>query len=159
MLNERLESLDWQKKHLKRILKLIQSATDRLINEYNLLSEKEGQINNEAFLRYINDIQQDIISYREVEETLNSLDQKREIVLNDIESLEKEIEHLRAEIGELKLKRDDIHNIRLVQEAEVSPHPIKPKRKLSIVTTGIVSLMFGIFLAFFQEFWKDYTHK
>ena len=34
------------------------------------------------------------------------------------------------------------------------PYPIWPNKKLNIAIAGIFSLMFGIFLAFFVEFWQ-----
>ena len=32
--------------------------------------------------------------------------------------------------------------------------PIKPNKKLNVIFSGIVSLVFGTFLAFFAEYWK-----
>ena len=42
----------------------------------------------------------------------------------------------------------------LIQEPQVSLYPIKPNEIKNILLAAVLSLIMGMFLAFFMEFWK-----
>ena len=59
-------------------------------------------------------------------------------------------------LKDLVLKSQDFEVFEL---ATVPRFAIKPKKKQNIAISGVVSLMFGIFLAFFIEFWEKSNPK
>jgi len=67
-------------------------------------------------------------------------------------SLENDIQVQIAKIDNLELKKDIIQNIRVIQKAYSSPHPIKPKKKLIVVLATMVGLFMMLFLSFFFEY-------
>ena len=84
---------------------------------------------------------------------LVSLRIAREKTMTMIGSLEEEINIFQIDIEKLTLKKDNIANIKLLQKPEVSLCPIDQKKKQNVAVAGVVSLMLGIFLAFFMEYW------
>jgi len=57
-----------------------------------------------------------------------------------------------AEMNELQFKKELISNIKIVQQPEVLPNPVTPKKMQIILLTGMAALFVLIFLAFFIEY-------
>ena len=66
---------------------------------------------------------------------------------NQIYSLQNSIDTIELSISPMKIKKTTI-----VGKIEMNDHPIKPKKKLTIIVAFITGLMLSIFLAFFLEF-------
>ncbi len=63
------------------------------------------------------------------------------------------------EIEKLNLEKDKICDIKLVKAPEASKLPVRPKRRQNVIFAGIISLTFGLFLAFFMEYWEKIEPK
>ena len=63
-----------------------------------------------------------------------------------------EIEQMKTTIETLKIKKQSIENIKLIQSPEPSLYPIKPKKKLNVMLAFVVGLFFSVLLAFFLEY-------
>ena len=74
---------------------------------------------------------------------------------NKIDKLSKNINDIKAQINTLNLEKGLISNIKVIQEPEVSLHPVKPKKKQIVLLGGVVGLFFFVFLAFFIEYIKN----
>ncbi len=103
---------------------------------------------------YSTTIQQAITQSNRLDDQLNLLKFKKESIKSNIELLNKDIEGIKIEIDNLKTKKGLIQNIKQLQSSQRSIFPIKPKKKLNIIISAIVSIMFGIFIAFFANFWE-----
>ena len=79
--------------------------------------------------------------------------------LSKTEGLQIRINDINAQINTLNLKKGLISNIKVVQEPEVSLHPVKPKKKQIVLLSVVVGLFFMIFLAFFIEYIKNATRS
>lgn len=73
---------------------------------------------------------------------------------NAVKTLQNEISNSGIEVEKLKAAKESIRNISLVKEPQVSFAPVGPKKKQDVLFAGIMSLMFGVFLAFFAEYWE-----
>lgn len=62
------------------------------------------------------------------------------------------IEENKSEMEILKIKRESVENIKLIQAPQSSPYPIKPKKILNISLAFVVGLVISIILAFFLEY-------
>ena len=71
-----------------------------------------------------------------------------------IMNLQSKTGKLQVNIEKLNLAKEEIHDMRLIQEPTVSSNPIKPKKKQNIAISSVLGLMLGIFTAFFQEYWE-----
>jgi capsular polysaccharide biosynthesis protein len=71
---------------------------------------------------------------------------------NEIDELSKNIDDIKAEINALNLEKGLISNIKVIQEPEISLHPVKPKKKQIVLLAGVLALFIFIFLAFFIEY-------
>jgi len=93
----------------------------------------------------INDSEK-IINQREFE--LTQLNRQVDIYKRTYDNLSNKTEEARiakaAQLGEVKL----------VSPANEPKYPIKPNKRNEVAISGIISLMFGIFLAFFMEYWE-----
>jgi capsular polysaccharide biosynthesis protein len=61
---------------------------------------------------------------------------------------------LTEQINILHLSLKDCQDFKIINYAQLPIAPIKPRKELSIVITGVFSLFVGIFFAFFLEFWQ-----
>ena len=62
---------------------------------------------------------------------------------------------LASKIEEARIaKAMELGEVKIVSTAFEPKCPIRPNKKLNVVIAGVVSLMLGVFLAFFREFWQ-----
>ncbi|MDO9530504.1 MAG: Wzz/FepE/Etk N-terminal domain-containing protein [Syntrophales bacterium] len=77
------------------------------------------------------------------------------IKLHKTEGLQTKIDDIKAQINTLNLEKELISNIKIIQEPEVSLHPVKPKKKQIVLLAGFASLFMFVFLAFFIEYIRN----
>lgn len=135
---------------IKETKNKLEKWTDKIEPSLN----KNGRQEEMPTLFYLNIVQQNITYLNQMNGQLAELETSREQMKVENKNLQKEIENLRIEIEKLNLGKIYMHNVKLVKEPLVSEYPIRPNKKLNVVKAGIASLMFGIFLAFFMEYWK-----
>lgn len=76
------------------------------------------------------------------------------LLQNVLPNYEKNLTALRSQKNELKSLLANAKNFKIV-DAPIRPkNPVGPKKKENVLIAGMLSLMFGIFLAFFLEFWQ-----
>ncbi len=127
----------------EEMLRMLEERESELINETKELKSGKALAKEDVILlNYLNQLR---------EQSVNLRVEKGEIEIS-IKNLQSEIEKLQVDIESLNLGKDRIHNMRLVQEPEVSSNPIKPKKRQNIALSAILGLMLGIFIAFFQEY-------
>ena len=80
---------------------------------------------------------------------------KEEEIKAKIVGFPEDMSDINAQINTLNLKKGLISNIKVVQETEVSLHPVKPKKKQIVLFTTVVALFMSVFLAFFIEYIKN----
>ena len=119
-----------------------------------------------------------------LELALGTLDSKKAKIKNSIDKKKKEAEKLQNQLASEELKRNRLardvdlvsqtqkmlsqkaeearitlaskeNPVRIVSAANIPEIPIGPKRRQNVMVSGIVSLMLGIFLAFFIEYWQS----
>ena len=120
-----------------------------IINER--LKELDGEIKNaEADIARTQALISGIPSDMSVSQSDISL---RIILLqNTLPNYESNLSSLRNQRNGLKLMLADTKEFN-VSDAPIRPkYPIAPKKKQNVILAGILSLMFGVFLAFFMEF-------
>ena len=146
MNNQRLDIGVTEKKYLENEIIQVRNNTKKTIEERNMLIKKSGNSSGKlSLLIYTNIIQQDMKYYNELNDQLNRL-------MKNNEKIKKEIEVL-------QIKSKSVENIRLIQPAQSSACPIKPKKKLNVILAFVVGFFISIFLAFFLEYikkMKDY---
>jgi capsular polysaccharide biosynthesis protein len=54
----------------------------------------------------------------------------------------------------LKTSLKSCEDFKIINNAQMPVSPIKPNKKLNILTAGVLGLFVGIFVAFFLEFWQ-----
>lgn len=150
---QELKILNERKVQLEKECNLISKNTQELLLQRDSLL-KEPMRDRISELLFATIIQQNIGYFNSLRNELsNLLIRKREGTI-DIKNLRKEIENKNIEIEKINLAIDSISNITMIQEPTVSVYPIGPKRIRNIAIASILSLMFGVFLPFFMEFWR-----
>ncbi len=137
-------------------IELIKMNTTNLIKERNKLLSKNPKENNIlSALLYSNTIQQNLQLSNHYQDESNKYKQNKEKELQKIEKSENEIAQKLNEKKNLQFKKENIQNIQILQPAQSSPSPIKPKKKLIV----ILALMAGFFLFLFLAFFLEYLRK
>ncbi len=128
-----------EKKYLEKEIAIGRANTDRIIEERNMLLKKGGDNPDKlSLLIYTNIIQQNMAQHNDLN--------------RDLGWLKNNIEKLKSEMETLKIKKQSIENIKLIQPPQSSIYPIKPKKKLNVILAFVVGLFLSIFLAFFLEY-------
>ncbi len=131
-----------EKKYLEQEIAMAKTNTNNIIKERNMLINKGGNnVDRLSLLIYTNIIQQNMAHYNDLNRQLGKL--------------MTEIEKMKSEMETLKIKRESIENIKLIQQAQSSLYPIKPKKILNITLAFVIGLIISVILAFFLE----YLHK
>lgn len=102
-------------------------------------------------------------SIQQKKTVLNDLETKKENIekqgeyrisrLNlEIEDIEKQVGLLKDEVKILQYKKSSVQNIQILREPMKSKRPVKPRKKLIVATTFVLSLFFTVFLAFCFEY-------
>ncbi|MEA3414986.1 MAG: GNVR domain-containing protein [Thermodesulfobacteriota bacterium] len=161
-LEARRESLKKTLKNIRqRIHKLekqvddIKNNTGDMITQRNLLLKKYKAETEMPLLLYSTTIQQNISYFNQINNQIYNFKEKEEGAQQEIKNLEKDINTAEAGITALKAKKGLIGNIKVIQEPEVSLHPVKPKKKQIVLLTTVVALFMAVFLAFFIEYIKN----
>ena len=107
---------------------------------YDLVaSEKKTEVEGEELNKNLNDIKMEI----------------ERLKLDKTEGLLTDINDINSQINTLNLEKGLVGNIKVIQEPEVSLHPVKPKKKQIVLLASVVALFMFIFLAFFVEYIKN----
>ena len=137
-------------------IKEIKSNSEKLLAERKILlkvKEGEGDISS---LLYTTTINQSIRYFTELQNELATLKVDKEEIKTSIKNLESDITSLKIQIEDLDILKNEIHNIGLIQEPQVSLHHMSRNGKLIVINSAILSLILGVFLAFFIEWWQNY---
>ena len=130
-----------EKNYLEQEISIVKANTDRIIEERNMLIKNGGNNSDKlSLLIYTNIVQQNMAYYNDLNRQLSTLLTKTETMKSKIETL--------------KIRKQSIENIRLIQPAQASIYPIKPNKKLNAILAFIIGLFISIFLAFFLEYIK-----
>jgi uncharacterized protein involved in exopolysaccharide biosynthesis len=154
LAQQQLKLLDEREPGLLDEITNTKSNMDKLLSKRDILLDKTTQADDMSSLLYSNTIQQNIAYFNRLQNELTNLRVQKESIKTNIENLENDISNIKIEIEKLNLSKDNIHNIGMVQEPQSSLSPVRPNKKLNVALAGIISLMFGVFLAFFVEFWQ-----
>ena len=128
-----------------------------LSNSEKLLAKRESLVKGSdelAALLYTATVQQNISYTITLQDKISQLKIDKEMLVTDIKNLQSEINNLKLNLEEINIIKKHISNIELVQHPQRSLYPVSPKKKQNVAIAGMLSLMLGVFLAFFMEFWQ-----
>lgn len=137
-----------EKSHLEKEITMVKADMKRLIDGRSLFTNKGENVDRLSLFIYSNIIRQNTAQYNSLKRELNNL------ILN--------IEKMKSEIEILENKKRSIQSIKLIQPAQSSIYPIKPKKKLNVILAFVAGLFISIFLVFFLEYikkMKDYPES
>ena len=129
------------------MLRILEERENSLIDEIGetkLSKSKKFDKGDALLVSYLDQLNRQLVNLKIKEENIKIL----------IMNLQSETEKLQVNIEKLNLAKEKIHDMKLIQEPTVSSNPIKPKKKQNIAIAGVLGLMLGVFIAFFQEFWE-----
>jgi len=128
-----------EKKYLEKEINTMEANTNRIIEERNMLIKKGGKNPDKlSLLIYSNIIQQNMAHNNDLNRQLGWIMVK--------------IERMKSEIETLKIEKESIENIKLIQKPQSSLYPIKPKKKLNVMLAFVTGFFISIFLAFLLEY-------
>lgn len=150
----KLSIIKQRKKEIEAEMSEIRKRAEVLEKEQesNLKKQKRSESESLAMLLYSNEIQQSLRYFNTLNELLNSKRIEEEDTNLEIDNIKAEIKQIENLIDNLNERRGRIDYAQLIKEPTSSTFPVSPKRKLIILMTGILSLIFFIALAFFVEY-------
>jgi capsular exopolysaccharide synthesis family protein len=130
---------------ISQIRSSIESEKARVVtmvhSEYTAAVERETLLESELSKQRdsVNKINEDIIQYN--------------IYKGDAESVRQLYDGLQKRLKEASVSAGlTASNIRVVDRAEIPPFPVKPQKTLNILMSILAGMVFGLGLAFFQEY-------
>ena len=129
------------------MLRILEERKNGLIDEIReikLTKSKKFDEGDALLVSYLDQLNRQLVKIKIEKENIKIF----------IMNLQNEAEKLQINIEKLNLAKEEIHGMRLIQKPTVLLSPIKPKKKQNIAIAGVLGLMLGIFIAFFQEFWE-----
>ncbi|MBN1404954.1 MAG: hypothetical protein JW946_00355 [Candidatus Omnitrophica bacterium] len=150
---EGLDILKKRQANLASEIENLKKNTDKLIAEKEALLCKNNGTNEVSTLLYTNAIQQNMAFMDNFNKSLIDLVgiENSSKTINDINA---EIADINLMIGRLNLAKAQVCNIELLREPRVSTIPISPKKTRIVLVTVVLSIMLGIALVLFQEYWN-----
>lgn len=134
------------------------------INEAKSNSAKLFEKQDAAFVRSDSKNDATVLFYTAVQQNMNHVSQlksdladaknKSKDLADAMGSLRNDMDANRIEIENQNLLKNDVQNLLMLREPHVSPRPVGPKRKESILIAGAVGLIVGVLSALFIERWK-----
>jgi len=85
---------------------------------------------------------------------INSLRSGKEDLGVRINSLKSAIESFNSEINSLRASLNDIRPTQAIKEPTISAEPVSPRLLLNMAIAGVLGLFFGLFFAFFREWFE-----
>ncbi len=172
-----LENIRQRKGELLEELKGVKENTEKIVQQRDALLKDKTPDRDISLLLYSTTIQQNVAYFnqlsnqvydlgtreKKIEAELDGSSKKIDDIktgierlnLNKTEGLQAKIAYINAQINALDLEKELISNIQIIQEPEVSLHPVKPKKKQIVLLAGVVALFMLIFLAFFIEYIRN----
>ncbi|MBN1827526.1 MAG: hypothetical protein JW884_00045 [Deltaproteobacteria bacterium] len=152
--------------------KSVKANTDSLVFQRDRLLQNAGATeNNLSLLLYTTTIQQNIAYVSKIAERIYDLKKEtketeakvvslkkdmqdkevniQRLILQKNETLQTNIREILTEIERLKLNRDMITDVKIIQQPEVGAKSIKPNKQLVVVLAALAGIMFFSLLAFF----------
>ena len=159
MVGRQLDILEQRKESLIEEIDKVKVNTEKIIAERGILLNSENRADNKSSLLYSNIIQQNIAYYNQLQTSLTNVIIEKENIKTDILNQDNAVSEIKNQITQLNASKNNVNNVVLIIEPQRSRFPIKPNKKLKVTIAGIFSLMLGIFLAFFMEFWQKSNLK
>ena len=144
---------------LKKEADNVKNNTEDLIKQRDSLLKESKAAAEMPLLLYSTTIQQNISYLNQINNQIYDFKEKRREVLQETGEGERGIDTAKTEIAVLEVNKEMISNIKVIQEPEVSLHPVKPKKKQIVLLSVVVGLFFMNFLAFFIEYIKNATRS
>ena len=144
-----------RKEQLLEEIRGVKDNTERLMQQRDTLLKDKNPGKDLSLLLYSTTIQQNVAYFNQLSNQVYDLRTMEKRTENKIDKLSKNINDIKAQINTLNLEKGLISNIKVIQEPEVSLHPVKPKKKQIVLLGGVVGLFFFVFLAFFIEYIKN----
>lgn len=150
---KRLAQLDQMEKNVRALFVESKNNADTLTADRKILIKSQPAAESEGFslLMYSNVVQQNIAYLNEINFRLFSVQEQKDslsrVGSEDIAVIEKN----RVEMKTLESVRQSIENIHMLHEPEVSPDPIKPRKRLYAISGFFLGLMLGIVVAYGLE--------
>jgi uncharacterized protein involved in exopolysaccharide biosynthesis len=139
LIDRQLALSEVEKTELEKEIAGVQANTNRIIEERNALISRGGNnVDKLTLLIYSNIIQQNIAHSNSFKKQLADL--------------KANIERMKSELETLKIKKQSIENIKLIQAPQVSPYPLKQEHEVKIVLALVLGFLVSIFIAFFVEY-------
>lgn len=147
-----LETIKKRKEVLMQAIKEVRHNTKKFIHQREIILKNNGVGNDMAIAVYSTAIERDMIHINLLENKLYDLNIAKNDVAANIEDLLRNIANIKVEIDLLKMGKEAIKAIKVIQNPEVSSMPVKSKKKQAVLLAIVVGFFFFIFLAFFIEY-------
>ena len=138
---------------LRTLLKNMDSKHNLLIQKQDdLVQKKENGEKNLSILLYNNMLQQTRLLHNQYKDDIEN-----QLYIVENEKVEKKKRYYRQQIlyeniKNLELKKDTIHNFKILRSPTSTAYPIKPKIKQNVILALISGIFIMVFLSFFMEY-------
>ena len=172
-----LGNISQRKGELLSEIKGVKDNMEKIAQQRDSLLEGKNSNKDISLLLYSTTIQQNVAYFNQLSNQIYDLGASEKKIEAEIDKLNKDINDVKTEIERLYLSKTEglqtgindinsqintlnlekglVGNIKVIQEPEISLHPVKPKKKQIVLLAGVVALFMFVFLAFFVEYIKN----
>lgn len=155
-----VKNIDKRVEELMSEIELIKTNTSNLNDERNKLLLKYPKENIIYFeLLHGNTFNQNIQLSILFRNEIKNYQLKKEMELQKIDKLEREIKLKSYDMKRLQFDKDNIQNIQVLNPPTRSSHPVRPKILFNVLFALLLGLFISIFLALFAEYLRKSKKK
>jgi uncharacterized protein involved in exopolysaccharide biosynthesis len=142
-----------QKEQLQKQIEDVQERIAELERQKALMDSKAGPHSALSLLLLSNEIREDQRYYNDLQDRLHfGLERNASAVRDKLNSLANRKQSFLLNNEKLAVHLDAFRDTRIVKKPSNSEKPVKPKKGLNLVLSGLAGLMGFVFLAFFLEY-------
>lgn len=153
--NEHFKITETRAQQLNDEIREAKINLEKMVVKREAVFTRDSNKDDTATLFYAATIQQNISYFAQLQNDLSDARNKKESLLSEILNLKNSINIDQIRIGDLNLLKEDVRNIRVMQDPNITRRPLESNNKRNVLVVGVVSLIVGLLLAFTIEWWES----
>jgi|GEM_PF-1677729 len=138
-------------------IKAVTANTEEMLSRREELSKKGDGTENITILFLSNIIQSNFTFASQLNSQLSDLSIRIMGLPLEIKTINSQINDLQMAINKLKVSKEFISSLKVIDQPKISPSPVSPDKKKILALSMFIGLFLGVAAVFAKEFWLKET--
>jgi len=152
-LQAQIKELTAREDKLKDEIKGININTEQILEKRERSLNENQDIESATTLLLANYLQNNSSYLNQMNNQFSDLSIRRINLSLELKNFDTQINNFQMAIDKLNISKGFISNLRIISQPTVSPYPISPSKKKTLMVSIVVGLFLGMLAIFLQEFW------